>query len=77
MYSHDLNKDSTCRIVQESRYTFTTTSSLAQYHVVGYVGPRGKDDWEVQGHSILANKFDDGVYNSDHRAVVMDGVLKM
>jgi hypothetical protein len=41
------------------------------------LGPRGGSDWEVQGYSVRANKFDDGVYNSDHRAVVVDVVLKV
>jgi hypothetical protein len=31
----------------------------------------------MEGYSVLPNKFEDGVYNSDHRAVVMDGVLKV
>jgi len=31
--------------------------------------------WEVQGYAVLANKFDDGVFNSDHRAVVVDTLL--
>ncbi|MCJ1447588.1 MAG: hypothetical protein MMC23_008099 [Stictis urceolatum] len=32
-------------------------------------------DWEVQNLAVLANKFDDGVYDSDHRAVVADLLL--
>jgi len=32
--------------------------------------------WEVQGYAILPNRFDDGVYISDHRAVVGDVLLK-
>ncbi|KAB8077054.1 Endonuclease/exonuclease/phosphatase [Aspergillus leporis] len=28
--------------------------------------------WKVEGYSVLANRFDDGVFNSDHRAVVVD-----
>lgn len=41
------------------------------------VGPRddGSFPWKVQGYGVLPNKFDDGVYNSDHRAVVVDTVL--
>jgi endonuclease/exonuclease/phosphatase family metal-dependent hydrolase len=42
-----------------------------------FVGPRGRGDWTMEGYSVLPNKFEDGVYNSDHRAVVMDGVLKV
>jgi endonuclease/exonuclease/phosphatase family metal-dependent hydrolase len=40
-----------------------------------FVGPRGRDDWETKGHSVLPNRFDDAVYSSDHRAVVVDAVL--
>lgn len=29
-------------------------------------------DWTPQGYAVLANKFEDGIYNSDHRAVVGD-----
>lgn len=36
----------------------------------------GKSGWEVKGYSVLANRFDDGVYSSDHRAVVVDAILK-
>lgn len=32
--------------------------------------------WEVQGYAVLPNRFDDGVYISDHRAVVGDVLLK-
>ena len=28
--------------------------------------------WLVQGYAVLPNRFEDGVYNSDHRAVVGD-----
>jgi endonuclease/exonuclease/phosphatase family metal-dependent hydrolase len=31
--------------------------------------------WVPQGYTVLANKFEDGVYNSDHRAVVGDVLL--
>jgi len=32
--------------------------------------------WEVLGYAVLPNRFDDGVYISDHRAVVGDVLLK-
>jgi endonuclease/exonuclease/phosphatase family metal-dependent hydrolase len=41
-----------------------------------FVGPRGGGVWDVRGYSVLANRFEDGVYVSDHRAVVGDVVLK-
>jgi endonuclease/exonuclease/phosphatase family metal-dependent hydrolase len=31
--------------------------------------------WVIQGYSVLPSRFDDGVYNSDHRAVVTDTQL--
>ena len=31
--------------------------------------------WTVTGYACLANKFEDGVYSSDHRAVVVDMTL--
>lgn len=31
--------------------------------------------WMTQGYAVLANRFDDGVFNSDHRAVVADVAL--
>ncbi|KAF9892443.1 hypothetical protein FE257_001551 [Aspergillus nanangensis] len=38
-------------------------------------GTHLKTPWTVEGYAVLANRFDDGVYNSDHRAVVVDGRL--
>jgi endonuclease/exonuclease/phosphatase family metal-dependent hydrolase len=35
----------------------------------------GGAEWGVEGYSILPNRFEDGVYGSDHRAVVVDGVV--
>ena len=33
--------------------------------------------WEARGFAVLSNRFEDGVYASDHRAVVGDVVLKV
>ena len=64
--------------VYGNKYTYTDfdDQDLTLIDFV-FVGPRGKADWKVEGYSVLPNKFDDGVYNSDHRAVVVDGVLKV
>lgn len=35
----------------------------------------GKPSWAVEGHAVLPNRFDDGIFNSDHRAVVADVIL--
>jgi hypothetical protein len=34
-----------------------------------------KTRWGVQGYAVLPNRFEDGIYISDHRAVVGDVVL--
>jgi endonuclease/exonuclease/phosphatase family metal-dependent hydrolase len=41
-----------------------------------FVGPKASKPWDVKAYAVLSNKFEDGVYNSDHRAVVADVVLK-
>lgn len=40
-----------------------------------FLGPKNKTFWDVEGYAVLPNKFDDGVYDSDHRAVVGDVIL--
>jgi len=40
-----------------------------------FVGPKTPKLWEVKTYGVLENKFEDGVYNSDHRAVVADVML--
>jgi endonuclease/exonuclease/phosphatase family metal-dependent hydrolase len=60
-----------------NQYTFTGFTDVKDVIDFVFLGPRSGSDWEVQGYSVLPNKFDDGVYNSDHRAVVVDGVLKV
>ncbi|PWY79739.1 hypothetical protein BO70DRAFT_362875 [Aspergillus heteromorphus CBS 117.55] len=37
---------------------------------------RGRQPWKVLGYAVLPNRFDDGVFNSDHRAVVIDVLLR-
>ncbi|KAK2753257.1 hypothetical protein FQN54_007948 [Arachnomyces sp. PD_36] len=41
------------------------------------LGPSGSEypTWNVQGYSVQASRFDDMVYNSDHRAVIVDTQL--
>lgn len=39
-------------------------------------GRRRGPPWGIEGYAVLANRFDDGVYNSDHRAVVVDVSLR-
>lgn len=77
-------KDSVMRDAKElagwkygNQYTFTGFGDEKELIDFVFLGPKGGSGWEVQGYSVLANRFDDGVYNSDHRAVVMDGVLKI
>lgn len=39
------------------------------------LGSAGHQSWSVEGYSVMANKFDDDVFNSDHCAVVADLAL--
>ena len=36
----------------------------------------GKHPWIIRNYAVLENRFEDGVYNSDHRAVVGDVELR-
>lgn len=38
-------------------------------------GTVGNQTWRVEGYSVVANKFDDEIFNSDHCAVVADLTL--
>jgi endonuclease/exonuclease/phosphatase family metal-dependent hydrolase len=40
-----------------------------------FIGPRKADGWKVKSYAVLESRFEDGVYNSDHRAVVGDFIL--
>ena len=42
-----------------------------------FLGPRKESPWTVEGYSVLSSKFEDGVYNSDHRPVILDTVLNL
>jgi endonuclease/exonuclease/phosphatase family metal-dependent hydrolase len=59
------------------QYTYTGFGD--EKDVIDFVllGPRSGNDWKVEGYSVLPNRFDDGVFNSDHRAVVVDTVLQL
>lgn len=37
-----------------------------------YVFLSRQSPWRIQGHAVLPNRFEDGVFLSDHRAVVLD-----
>ena len=39
-------------------------------------GNSSNTPWAVQNYAVLQSRFEDGVYNSDHRAVVADLLLK-
>lgn len=58
-----------------NQVTYTGFGEAKQLIDFVFLGPRNGSDWEVEGYSVLANKFDDGVYNSDHRAVAIDAQL--
>lgn len=37
--------------------------------------PGTQGPWTTRGYAVLPNRFEDGVFNSDHRAVVVDAVI--
>ena len=39
------------------------------------VGPKVRSYWQIEGYAVLESRFDDGIFNSDHRAVVADLTL--
>jgi endonuclease/exonuclease/phosphatase family metal-dependent hydrolase len=58
------------------KHTFTGFNGETQTKLdFIFVGPREKGNWTVQGYAVLPNLFEDGVYSSDHRAVVVDGAV--
>jgi len=56
----------------EVTYTGFTEDTEAERLDFVFVGPKEKEYWKVNMYAVLANVFDDGVYLSDHRAVVAD-----
>ncbi|KAL3444958.1 Endonuclease/exonuclease/phosphatase [Aspergillus insuetus] len=71
-----------------ARYGYHTTWSGFGYEGlvpgrIDYVllGPANRAEsrdlpWKIEGYAVLENVFEDGVYNSDHRAVVVDTLLR-
>ncbi|MCJ1378966.1 hypothetical protein MMC17_002065 [Xylographa soralifera] len=53
------------------RIDFVFVKLTPESHQEGIQGP-----WSVKSYGVLENRFDDGVFNSDHRAVVTDLELK-
>ncbi|KAI8938258.1 hypothetical protein NX059_005917 [Plenodomus lindquistii] len=59
-------------------YTFTGFEGKEEeVSVIDFVflGPKGGEGEKVEGYSVLGNRWEDGVYGSDHRGVVVDWVL--
>lgn len=59
------------------RNTFTGFQDSTKKQEIDHIflGPRGSTGvWKVEGSTVLPNRFEDGVYCSDHRAVVGDTV---
>jgi endonuclease/exonuclease/phosphatase family metal-dependent hydrolase len=52
--------------------------SRIDYILLGPIADHESSDlpWEIEGYAVLANRFDDGVFSSDHRAVVVDAKLQ-
>lgn len=80
-----LLRDIRDRVPPERRYGNENTSTgFSEEHVSPkridfiFAGPLDNATFDVsatKGYAVLANRFDDGVYISDHRAVVGDFVL--
>ena len=67
------------RVPEEERYGHDLTFSGFQNkpdHRIDFLflekRTDSKDPWKVNGYAVLENRFEDKVYNSDHRAVVGD-----
>ncbi|KAK3062507.1 hypothetical protein LTS18_003926 [Coniosporium uncinatum] len=39
--------------------------------------PQSETAWQIEGYTVLPNVGDDGVFSSDHRAVVADAMLRL
>jgi endonuclease/exonuclease/phosphatase family metal-dependent hydrolase len=66
-------------VAQRYGNTLTVTGFGYEGHParIDYVllGTKGNQKWRVDGYSVMPNRFEDGVFNSDHRAVVADLTL--
>ncbi|KAK2811164.1 hypothetical protein FQN50_002261 [Emmonsiellopsis sp. PD_5] len=68
------------KYIYGNRKTFTGFDSEVgltriDYVFLGHGNSCGKEEWNVKGYAVLPNKFDDGIFFSDHRAVVADGFI--
>lgn len=75
-----LMEDIGVKVLKEKRYgdemTFTSFGYVDNTHVrIDFIFSRKGDDVSYRTYAVLANRFDDGVYLSDHRACVADVVL--
>ncbi|KUJ19263.1 endonuclease/exonuclease/phosphatase family protein-like protein [Mollisia scopiformis] len=69
------------KIPEEKRYgnemTFTSFGYIDNTATrIDFIFSRKDDEVTYRTYAVLANRFDDGVYSSDHRACVADLVLK-
>lgn len=74
--------DEKTRISEEERYghstgTFTGFSSDTEVTLLDYMFLQKTERWTPRTYAVLENLFDDGVYSSDHRAVVADVELSL
>lgn len=74
-----LSSDDSGRTTCGDGYSFTgfndnpKDDALLDYILLG---PKNNTPWDVRDYDILPNKTEDGVYISDHRAIVVDAQLK-
>ena len=54
---------------------FTNDTSDDSHIDFLWTGPKSQNFWTIKTYGVLANKFDDQIYDSDHRAVISDVIL--
>ena len=67
--------DSTQRYGNENTFTGFEYQEEPPNRIDYVLLDSGEPTWTVEGYAVLTNEFDDGVLNSDHRAVVADLTL--
>ncbi len=53
-------------------FLFINKGSLNSQNVDGIIDKFAENWWHLDGYTVLPNRFEDGVFNSDHQAVIGD-----
>ena len=57
-------------------FLFINSAPKDNHNIPKSLHTKAIHSWLVEGYAVLENRFEDGVYNSDHRAVIGDAVLQ-